>query len=47
MFPVSRNVISESQKEFFELNLVSREAITNETVRVPKSFQPVNQLAIL
>ena len=32
------NVISESQREFFELNLVSREAITNETVRVPKKF---------
>lgn len=36
------NVISESQKEFFELNLVSREAITNETVRVPKKF-PTSQ----
>jgi hypothetical protein len=33
------NVISESQREFFELNLVSREAITNETVRVPKKFK--------
>ena len=32
------NVISQSQKEFFELNLVSREAITNETTRVPKKF---------
>jgi hypothetical protein len=32
------NVISESQREFFELNLVSREALTNETVRVPKKF---------
>jgi len=36
------NVISESQREFFELNLVSREAITNETVRVPKKF-PISQ----
>jgi hypothetical protein len=34
------NVISESQREFFELNLVSREAITNETTRVPKRFPP-------
>lgn len=32
------NVISESQREFFELNLVSREALTNETVRIPKKF---------
>ena len=32
------NVISETQREFFELNLVSREAITNETTRVPKKF---------
>jgi len=36
------NVISESQREFFELNLVSREAITNETTRVPKKF-PTSQ----
>jgi hypothetical protein len=36
------NVISESQREFFELNLVSREAITNETIRVPKKF-PTSQ----
>ena len=36
------NVISESQREFFELNLVSREAITNETVRIPKKF-PTSQ----
>lgn len=36
------NVISESQREFFQLNLVSREAITNETVRVPKKF-PTSQ----
>jgi len=38
-----KNVISESQREFFQLNLVSREAITNETVRVPKKFK-TNQL---
>jgi hypothetical protein len=39
------NVGSESQREFFELNLVSREAITNETARVPKKFpttQPIS-----
>jgi hypothetical protein len=36
------NVISESQREFFELNLVSREAITNETTRVPRKF-PTSQ----
>jgi hypothetical protein len=36
------NVISESQREFFELNLVSREAITNETIRIPKKF-PTSQ----
>jgi len=34
-----KNVISESQREFFQLNLVSREAITNETVRIPKKFK--------
>jgi hypothetical protein len=32
------NVISETQRESFVLNLVSREAITNETTRVPKKF---------
>jgi len=32
------NVITESQREFFVLNLVSREAITNETTRVPIKF---------
>ena len=32
------NVISESQREFFTLNLVSREAITNETSRVGQKF---------
>jgi len=32
------NVIKESQRELFVLNLVSREAITNETTRVPKKF---------
>ena len=32
------NVLTESQKEAFTLNLVSREAITNETVRVPIRF---------
>ena len=32
------NVLTESQREAFTLNLVSREAITNETVRVPIRF---------
>lgn len=32
------NVIKESQREIFVLNLVSREAITNETTRVPGKF---------
>jgi hypothetical protein len=32
------DVSSESQKESFVLNLVAREAITNETTRVPKKY---------
>ena len=32
------NVISTNQRESFVLNLYSREAITNETARVPKKF---------
>ena len=32
------DVISQSQKESFLLNLVSREAITNETARVSKKY---------
>jgi len=32
------DVISESQRESFTLNLVSREAITNETVRVARKY---------
>jgi hypothetical protein len=32
------SVISETQRESFVLNLVSREAITNETSRVPKKY---------
>lgn len=32
------NVISETQREFFTLNLVSREAIVNETSRVGQKF---------
>ena len=32
------NVISMAKKETFTLNLVSREAITNETTRVPVKF---------
>lgn len=34
------DVISESQRESFTLNLVSREAITNETVRVGRKYPP-------
>ena len=36
------DVMVEAQKEIFTLNLISREAITNETVRVGKKF-PVSQ----
>ena len=36
------NVIIEAEKEIFTLNLVSREAITNETQRVGKKF-PVSE----
>ena len=32
------NVLIEAEKEIFTLNLVSREAITNETSRVGKKF---------
>ena len=32
------NVLSESKRESFTLNLVSRESITNETTRVPKKY---------
>jgi len=32
------NILSESQREMFVLNLVSREAITNETSRVAKKY---------
>lgn len=32
------NVVSQTQSESFILNLVSREAITNETVRVPRKY---------
>jgi len=32
------NVISQSQREIFQLHLVSREAITNETTRVGRKF---------
>ena len=32
------NVISETQTESFILNLVSREAITNETTRIPRKY---------
>lgn len=38
------NVISESQKESFTLNLVSREAITNETSRVGKKYKTSSRI---
>ena len=34
------DVISETNKESFTLNLVSKEAFTNETIRVPIKFKP-------
>jgi len=34
------NVIKQTQRESFVLHLVSREAITNETTRVPSKFPP-------
>lgn len=39
------DVISESNNESFTLNLVSREAITNETVRVPIKFKPTSKIS--
>jgi hypothetical protein len=38
------DVIAESQREAFTLHLTSREAITNETVRVGKKFAPDNSI---
>lgn len=38
------NVISESQRESFTLNLVSREAITNETSRVGKKYKTTSPI---
>jgi hypothetical protein len=38
------NVISETQRESFVLNLVSREAITNETTRIPKKFPTTSSI---
>jgi hypothetical protein len=38
------NVISETQSESFILNLVSREAITNETTRIPKKYPTSSSL---
>ena len=34
------NVITDSQKEVFTLNLVSKEALTNETTRVYEKYSP-------
>ena len=39
------DVFSESQRESFTLNLVSREAITNETSRVGKKFTPETRIS--
>jgi hypothetical protein len=40
-------VISESQKESFLLNLVSREAITNETTRLAKKYTGTTDTSVL
>ena len=37
-----KNVSVDAEKELFTLNLVSREAITNQTVRVGRKF-PISQ----
>jgi len=39
------DVISESNTESFTLNLVSREAITNETIRVPIKFKSSSKIS--
>lgn len=39
------DVISNPNNESFTLNLVSREAITNETVRVPIKFKPESKIS--
>jgi len=39
------NVLSETQRESFVLNLVSREAITNETSRVVKKYQTSSSIS--
>lgn len=39
------DIISETNQESFTLHLVSREAITNETVRVGKNFKPENKIS--
>ena len=40
------NVLHESQSETFTLNLVSREAITNETTRVPVKFSTASAIDV-
>ena len=40
------NVITQAKKEAFTLNLVSREAITNETTRVPIKFPSSSTIAV-
>lgn len=39
------NIVTDGSKEMFTLNLVSREALTNETTRVQKKYQkkPINE----
>jgi len=39
------DVISEANREVFTLNLVPREAITNETIRVPIKFKPESKIS--
>ena len=41
------NVIAENQREAFTLNLVPREAITNETIRVSGNIQQTHRLMCL
>ena len=46
MFVASiENVMIDAEREMFTLKLVSREAITNETVRVGKRFLPTTKIS--
>jgi hypothetical protein len=40
------NVITDSQKEVFTLNLVSKEALTNETTRVYEKYSPESRIDV-